>query len=286
MSGNDFPIRLLTRSRVSILVASAALEALALDPRSLILESAGREARDLEMQRNYTYRERVVERNFDGAGKAKSTETKVYDVVSFYGEPYHRLVEKDGKALAPGAEAAEQRKMDREMEKRSRESDRDRRNRLAKQAKELDEERAFRREVADAFRFTLLPEETVGGVPCHVIWGDPKPGYQPRTRPGRALLKVKGKLWISQADKRWVKMEAETIDTFSLGWFLLRVARGTRVTLESERVGGEVWMPSHVYLRGDARVAALKRFNLELDVRWSQFRKFSTDSRIVTLPAQ
>ena len=76
-------------------------------------------------------------------------------------------------------------------------------------------------------------------------------------------------------------MEAETIDTFSLGWFLLRVAKGTRLAFESERVGGEVWMPSHIHVRGEARVAGVKKFNLEVDVRWSEFRKFSTDSRVI-----
>jgi hypothetical protein len=265
---------------------AASVAGLAQDPRALILESAGRYAADQELERNYTYRERTQERNYDGSGKVKSTEIKVYDVISLYGRPYHRLIEKDGKPLPPKEEAAEQRKIDKELDKRSREPESDRRSRLAKEAKEFEQERTFRKEMADAFVFKLLAEESVSGLACYVIQADPKPGYRPRTRQGNVLVKVKGKLWISKRDKRWVKVEAETIDTFSLGWFLLRVAKGTRIAFEAERVGGEVWMPSHAFIRGEARVAAVKKFNLELDVRWSDFRKFSTDSRIVASPSQ
>lgn len=256
------------------------------DPRALILESAGRYAEDQERERNYTYRERVQDRRFDGGGKVKSTESKVYEVISLYGRPYHRLVEKDGKRLPANEDASEQRKIDKELEKRSQESERSRNNRLAKEAREFDQERAFRREFAEAFLFKLLPEDSVSGLPCYVVQADPKPGYRPRSRQGNVLTKVKGKLWISKLDKRWVKVEAETIDTFSMGWFLLRVARGTRLSFEAERVGGEMWMPSHAYIRGEARVAAVKKLNLELDVRWSDFHKFSTDSRIVDTPTR
>lgn len=263
------------------LAAAASALAVDEDPRALILASVGRDARDREIQRNYTYRERVLERLFDGSGNAKSTDVKLYDVINLYGRSYRRLIEKDGTPLGAREEAAEQRKIDRELEKRSRESESDRRGRLAKEAKQFQDESAFRREVADAFRFTILPAEQAAGVLCHVIQADPKPGYRPRTSQGKALPKVKAKLWISQADRRWVKMEAETIDTFSLGWFLLRVAKGTRLAFESERVGGEVWMPSHIHVRGEARVAGVKKFNLEVDVRWSEFRKFSTDSRVI-----
>ena len=92
---------------------------------------------------------------------------------------------------------------------------------------------------------------------------------------------MKGRLWIARDGLRWVKVEAETIDTISLGWFLLRVAKGTRFLMEAGRVGGEVWMPSHFHVRDDARVAGLKRFNMEVDVAWSEFRKFTTESRVV-----
>ena len=266
---------------IAVLGTMLAFQAAVEDPRALVLRSAIVDAGNRALQRNYTYRERVVERQFDGSGKTKSTEAKTFDVLNLYGRPYRRLIEKDGRPLAARQDSEEQSKIDREMAKRSRESESDRRKHREKEDKELKEEQAFRREIADAFQFTTLPAESIGGMPCHVIEAWPEPGFKPRTRDGQALSKMKGRLWISRDGLRWVKVETETIDTISLGWFLLRVAKGTRFLMEAGRVGGEVWMPSHFHVRGDARVAGLKRFNMEVDVAWSEFRKFTTESRVV-----
>jgi hypothetical protein len=222
----------------------------------------------------------VEEKRFDG-GRLKSTDLETFDVLMLYGQPYRRLIEKNGKPLTAGEAKKEQEKMDREMARRARESDRARARRLAAERKQLAEEKEFRREVADAFLFTLLPEQTVSGIPTYVIKADPKPGYRPRTREGKVLPKVRGTLWISKQDLRWVKMDAEFIDTFSLGWFLLRVAAGTRLQFEARRVQGEVWMPERAYMRGQARVAGVKKYDMELTVGWSGYKRFQTDSRIV-----
>ncbi len=262
------------------------VSALGQDPRALVLESASRAGVDQELQRNYTYRERIEERRFDGAKAVKSTDIKTFDVINLYGRPYRRLIEKNGMPLDPDQEAKEQHKIDRELVKRSKESEKARQSRLSKDAKELEDERSFRREIADAFLFSMAGSETIGGFDCYVIEAVPKPGFRPRTSDGKALPKLKGKLWISRADKRWIKVHAETIDTISIGWFLLRVAKGTHFDFETVRVGGEVWMPRHVNVRGEARLAGVKKIDLELDVNWSGFRKFSTDSRVVDSPAQ
>lgn len=255
------------------------------DPRDLVLRSTGRDAGDMEQRRHYTYVQRVEEKRFD-KGALKSAETEVFDVTMFYGQPYRRLIEKNGKPLSASEARKEQEKMDREVAKRSRESDSARAKRLAEERKELEEEKAFRREVADAFVFTMLPEQAVSGIPAYVIRADPRPGYRPRTREGKVLPKVRGTLWISKQELRWVKMEAEFIDTFSLGWFLLRVAPGTRLHFEARRVAGpagqsDLWMPQRAHVRGQARLAGVKKYDLELNVEWSGYKRFQTESRIV-----
>lgn len=264
-------------------LASAALAAGEEAARQLVVTSATRDADEQARQRNYTYRELVEQRQLDESGATRKVESKEFDVTSLYGYPYRRLIARDGRPLSARDEQAEARKLDREMAKRAGESERARQKRLADDAKELKEEQEFRREIADAFYFTRLAEETVSGEACHVIQAEPKPGYRPRTRQANILTRIRGKLWISKSGLRWVKAEAEMIDTFSLGWFLLRVAKGTRFRIEFERVGGEVWMPSKVWMKGDARVAGLKRYRMEIRVDWREFRKFQTDSRLLVV---
>jgi len=72
---------------------------------------------------------------------------------------------------------------------------------------------------------------------------------------------------------------------FSPGWFLARVGEGTHLTYEMMRVGAsgndELWVPKDVSLKASARLALLKKVNIEHEITFSEYRKFQTDSRVV-----
>jgi hypothetical protein len=251
------------------------------DPREIIRQSAAFEARDIELIRNYTFLQHREERKLDGKGSPSKVERTTHEIVVLYGRPYSRLMARDGKPLADREERKEQEKLDKEMARRQKESEKDRAKRLAEEKKDLEEERQFRLEVAEAYEFKLLGDESVGGHPAWVIQADPKPGFQPRSGDGKILKKIRGKLWVSKADHRWVKLDAEVIDTVSFGWMLLRLYPGTRLAFEAVKAGGEVWMPGHAFVRGNGRLALLKKIDVEVESRWDNYRKFQTESRIV-----
>ena len=96
------------------------------------------------------------------------------------------------------------------------------------------------------------------------------------------LPKIKGKLWIDQADYQWARVEADVIDTISFGWIVARLAKGARIELEQTRVNDEVWLPSRIRAVASARVGLVKRFNIDSETTYSKFRKFQSDSRIVS----
>ena len=171
--------------------------------------------------------------------------------------------------------------MEKELRRRAAETDADRRQRLNRETKNIEDQKAMVREVAGAFTFTMLGQETVAGHPCWVLQAEPKPGYRPASPRAAILPKLRGKLWITTDQYRWVKMEAEVIDTFAIGWLLLRLQPGSRLRFEQERVQDEIWMPHHAWIRGVARLALVKKFNVELEMRWENYRKFQTDSRIL-----
>lgn len=252
------------------------------DPREIVLKSSARDSRDLELRRNYTYVEHAESRRFDSKGATVSNERKTYDVTILYGRPYRRLIAVDGKPLPQDQEAKEQGKMDREVARRSKESGRDAERHAASERKELDEERQWRREVADAFDFKIVGEEAVSGHPAWVLEATPRPAYRAKSRRAGILKRMRGKVWISQQDYRWVKMEAEVIDTISFGWFVARLERGTRMNFEAVRVGDELWMPSTAWFKGTARLGMVKAMRMEESVRWEGYRKFQTESRIVS----
>ena len=98
------------------------------------------------------------------SGKVKSVESKTHEVLVLYGRPYERLIAKDDKPLPPNQERKEQRKLDQELEHRSKASAKDREKRAREEAKRIEEQKAMIREVADAYSFRLLGEEKVSGA--------------------------------------------------------------------------------------------------------------------------
>jgi hypothetical protein len=250
------------------------------DAGDIVRESVTRDWRDVEIRRNYTFVRHTTEKEYS-TGNVASTKQKTYDVAILYGQPYSRLVAKDGQPLSPEEDRAEQNRMDKEIAKRSRESEAARKKRQREEEKDLEEERELRREIADAFTFQLLREEQLSDVSVWVIAAEPKPGYRPRSARSRILTKMRGTLWISKGDYRWVKVDAEVINTFSFGFMLLRLYPGTRLTFEQRRLHGDTWLPLRANVRGYARLALVKKYDIEIDTRWENYRRFSSESRIV-----
>lgn len=249
--------------------------------RQLFRVVADKDLENEKRQHDYTYVDREVEHKLDGKGQIKSTEVKTYEILEIYGTPVQRLIEKDDKPLAAKEAAKEEEKIQKIIDKRRNESDQDRKKREEKEVKQREEGRKFVREVADAYVFTLVGTEDIGGRQAWVIDGEPRPGFEPHMKEAKFLSKFHGRVWIDQGDLQLAKMDIEAIDTVSVGWVLARIHRGTRVMLEQTRVNDEVWLPRHVTFKVDARVALFKGFNINGEQEYRDYKKFRTSSKIV-----
>jgi len=240
--------------------------------------------KDLENEkklRDYTYIERDVENHLDGKGQTKSSEVKTYEVLEIYGEQVQRLIEKNDKPLSERDAAKEEEKIQKVIDKRKNESEGDREKREKKEEKDREEGRKFVREISDAFNFKLVGTELVGGREAWVIEGEPRPGFVPRMKESKFLVKFHGRVWIDKNDLQLAKMDVECLDTISLGWFLARFHKGSRFMLEQTRVNDEVWLPRQLAAKIDVRLALLKNFDVDLEQTFRDYKKFRTSARIV-----
>lgn len=231
--------------------------------------------------RDYTYIERDEEHKLDGKGEIKSTEVKTYDVMEIYGEQVQRLIEKDNQALNAKDAAKEEEKIQKIIDKRRNESEEARKKREQKEEKDREQGRQFVREVADAYDFRLVGTESLGGRDAWVIDAEPRPGYEPHLKDAKFLPKFRGRVWIDKDEDQWAKLDIECIDTVSLGLFLARFHKGSRIVIEQTRVNGEVWLPKHVALKVDVRLALLKEYNVEQEQTFRDYKKFRATARIV-----
>ncbi len=251
--------------------------------RDLIREAAEKDIQNDKKQRDYTYIQREEEHKLDGKDQVKSSESKTFEIMVLYEEPVRKLIAKDDKPLSESDARKEDEKVQKIIEKRKNESDNDRQKRLEKRNKEQEDGRQFVKEIADAYIFRFVGEESLEERKALVIDADPRPGYEPKMKDAKFLPKFHFRVWLDEAEKQWVKLDIQCIDTVSVDLFLLRLHKGSSIQIEQVRVNDEVWLPRHVALKLDARLALLKGLNISEDVTFRDYRKFRTDTKILTI---
>jgi hypothetical protein len=262
-------------------VAAAPSARVTVDPREIVRRSVEADKRNTKLAKNYTYQERMVEKKLDKDGREKKEETKTYDISILYGEPYRRLIQRNDEPLKDDEEKTEEEKLNKFIARYKNETLQDREKWLAEADKRREDQRAFAREVVDAYNFRLLGEEQVDRRSVYVIEAIPRSDFRPKQPHADLLSKFRGKIWIDKNEYQWVKMQAETIDTVSFGLFLFRLHKGSTIHFEQTRVNEEIWLPRHVSVSASARVALMMNTDIQQETTFSNYRKFVTDSRVL-----
>ena len=270
--------------RIAALVICLPAILAAQDAREIVRRGVEIDRKNLEIARNYTYLERDETRELDGSGKVKSTKIQTWDVTLLEGSRYRRLVARNDRPLSSKEQQREEDKLRKSIEERRKESKEERDRRIADWERRRQRQREPLKELPDAFDFRLAGEEALASGEVYVIDATPKPGYKPTLPSAVYFPKVRARFWIDKTDYHWAKIDVETLDTISFGGFLLRVAKGTRLTIEQAHVNQEVWLLKSVTLRASARVALIKSVHQELIITFSDYKKFQVDSRVVSAP--
>ena len=251
--------------------------------RDLLRRVAEHDLENEKRLRDYTYIQRQEEHKLDSHGNVKKIESRTSEVLVIYGEQVERLIAKDDKPLSEGEAKKEEDRIQKITDKRKNESDSDRRKRLEKEEKDREDGRKFVLEIADAYNFRVVGSELLDGRDTWTLDADPRPGYEPKYREANMLPKLKGRIWIDKADMQWMKFDVTTTDTISFGLFLARIHKGTHIVVEATRVNEEVWLPKHLAVHIDVRLALLKNYNEDVEETYRDYKKFRTDTKITVI---
>jgi hypothetical protein len=263
-----------------VLLMAAAPERLS-DPVEIVRRLADADRRSRELLSQYTYIERVEDREFDAKGNVKKREAKTSDVFYLFGRRYERLTHKDDKPLTGNDAEKEEEKFQKELAKRQKEPEKDREKMAKEDAKRRQELRKLVEEIVKAYHLTLEGTDSIDGRAAYRIAAEPRKDYRRRTLPYSMLSRLRGKMWIDAADFQMVKAEAEVIETVSIGLILARASPGTKLYFEQTRVNSEIWLPKRAGVELDGRLGLVKKVRAESRAEWSNYRKYSTDSRVV-----
>lgn len=216
---------------------------------------------------NYSFKERDVE-----SKHALTPTIKSYEVLMIEGSPYNRLVAFNDQPLAPELNAVEDQKLRTEIDKRQRESKRERAHRIAKYEKQRSQDHAMMIAMADAFDFQLAGEETVDGHACWVLDATPKRGYQPKIRETKVLTGMRGRLWIDKAQYQWVRVTAQVFKGVGFLGFMAKVAPGTAFALDQEPVADNLWLPKHFSMQVKASALGFINEDATSDETYGDYR--------------
>ncbi len=250
------------------------------DVEHIVQQSLQRELVNARALDDYVYEAAEATTSYDSAGKPSKVESKLTEYLWIDGSRYKRLLEENGKPLSGSAAAREKNKFETELKRRRAESPQERQKRLSADETRRQESRKTRDEVVKAFSFRIVGEEMVAGAKCWKISAEPKPGYAGTTRISRLFPKLKGFIWVNQQGYEWLRVEAQTLDAITFGGFLAKLDQGSTFRMEQMRLSEGVWALRQMNTRVTAR-ALLMRFNQGQQIDFRNYRKFSTDSRLL-----
>jgi len=213
-------------------------------------------AKSQEMQKQFAYRERRTDMDFNPFGHIGTGGTRMYEITPASDglAVSRRLLEKDGKPVS-GAP----------VERIERRSSRN---------------RSMVDDVAATLDVTLDRRDMLDGREAIVLKFKPKADANPQTREGRIARSFKGDIWVDEESKEVAKIDATAIDDISFGYGLLaKMNEGSSVTVRRQPVEGHVWLPVSVRFAGEGRALLLRKLVVNFVVDWFDYRRVATASR-------
>src|SRR5262245_31800845 len=243
--------------------------------------------RDEILLSQYTYTQSETEITLDSKGRPKKTEVNVYQVTHGREEwqTYRRHISKNGVPLPDKdiekQDREERERVQKELRKRQNQSEE---KRLKEKAKEDREEEEITDEVFAMYDVQMIGREEIGGHSTILMTFKAKPNYKPKTRDAKILQHIAGRVWVTEDDHQLAKMEAEIIDSISIGaGFFAKLNKGSTLTFERRKINDEIWLPVKADVTVNGRLLLLKGLNVREVTEFSDHKKFNVDT-ILSFP--
>jgi hypothetical protein len=183
-----------------------------------------------------------VERDADETSKGVAVKT--HRVFMIDGTDYYMPIAVDDKPYTKEQLAQEHEKLLQEIDRRDRETEKERQKRSDRYWKERNQNEKLLQEYTKAFNFSLVGEEVINGYSACVLDAKPRRDYRPPNREAKILTGMQGRLWIDDHDFHWLKAEAEVLKPVSILGVAVRIVPGTHMELEMAPVSRSLWLAS------------------------------------------
>lgn len=226
------------------------------DQEAFFRETRQNLERAQRQQFRFAYKERLTELRTNPFGRLGTGTVRAYAVTP---EPdgsgiSRQLIEEDGEVVVDG-------KVERRpIERRRARSDARR-------------PRSSTEDTVSTLRFSMLRREQLDGQDVIVVAFEPREDADPETREGKLARNFAGLIWVDEAAREVVRVEATALDSISFGLGLIaRLSEGTTASLERRRVTEDVWMPTSLRFSGEGRAMLfLRKLTIDHVVEWFDY---------------
>ena len=207
-------------------------------------------ARANREQRFYGYKERRTELHTNPFGRIGTDGVVVYEVTPgpTEGVTFRRLLEKDGKAVDNSKSERQERRI-----------------------------RTGRSSIDDTvatLNFAIDRRDRRDGRDAIVVRFEPRPDSDPETREGKLAKSFKGLIWVDEAAKEVMRVDATAVDDLTYGFGLVaKLHKGAVVTLARERIDDSIWLPTSIRFKGTGRALLFRKLNIDFAVEWFEYKK-------------
>jgi hypothetical protein len=261
------------------------------DPQAFLQEVRKHLDTDDDRQSGYMYTETRRGQKLDKAGHPTGESVKVLESYpGLPGEPrWERVLSEDGRPVPLQELDKRDRDRQKHVEDYARTLAKDPAQGKAREERERQRRRRERTEnIDDLFRVfdvRMVGREATAGHDTILFALTPRRDAKPRTRNGGIMRNFNVRAWISESDYELVRLEAEAIDTVSIGFGLLaRLHKGSQASFERRKVNGESWLPARAVYTVSVRVGLVALLRRGGSIEFSNYKKFGVDSsyRIAT----
>src|SRR6201986_62261 len=230
----------------------------AVDPAKIVRDASYNELHSSKPGRSFSYRQHKVDAK--GSIVKEIVETKDGDVA--------RLIERDGKPLPPEEEQAE---MDRLNNLLAHPEVQEHRHKKEQEDSARGDEMV--RMLPDAFLYTYDGMVEGPNGPCYRLKFRPNPAFTPPDREGEVYHGMVGELWVDQAQRRLVKIDAHLISDVNFGWGVLgRLCKGGSILVQNADVGLHHWETVHMKLQLQGKLLMMKSVDYSTTEDFSNFQ--------------
>lgn len=155
-------------------------------------------------------------------------------------------LERDGKASAAPARQQQWRSVAKSLSANSHPDDPEVKREYEQEEKRRRERTQMIDDLAKAFRFEYVGRETVGGRTLLKSNFEPVDGFHSSVRYSSLWKHVHGTIWVDESNAQVVRITGELFDDVNIvAGLVVKVYRGSSMTMEQSEVEPGVWFPTH-----------------------------------------